>query len=136
MLRARKTLRIDNTLYLAAQWECTGCIRRNVEGARLVIISSLRNAMISTSDIKTRLECCMCGNMILLEPERCHQYRHESVVNIETFSMPSGHEVLDERVNNCMVLYCTLAHRADYRMWQATSCNGQRLFIKVLKVHA
>lgn len=86
------------------------CIQ-NVRGARLVIISSLRNAMILTSDIKRRLKCDKCRSLILLEPEKCHQYRIESVGNKETYPKPPDYEMLDERVNNCIVLYYALGRR-------------------------
>lgn len=111
MLRVKEAICINVTIRFATKWECIGCILKNAGGARLVTILSLRNAMILTSDIKKRLDCVNCGNWILLEPDRCHQYRDESVVNIETFPMPSGFEVLDERVSNCFVLYYEFSRR-------------------------
>lgn len=103
MLRTKETLCINTTLRRDKKWKCIECILKDAGGARLVIVSSLRYAMILTSDIKRRLECSMCGNTILEDSGRCHQYRDESVVNIETYPKPSDNEVLDERMNNCIV---------------------------------
>ncbi|CCI39464.1 unnamed protein product [Albugo candida] len=38
-------------------------------------------------------------------------HRYESIVNIETYPKPSDFEVLDERMNNCIVLYYVLDRR-------------------------
>lgn len=59
----------------------------------------------SNFDIKRALKCFECSYMMLLDPERCNQYRDESFVNIETFPKPSGYEVLDEAAKSCIVVY-------------------------------
>lgn len=52
----QKDLRININLYPATRRKCGGCILEILASTRLVIISSLRDGMILTSDTKRRLE--------------------------------------------------------------------------------
>ncbi|CCI11137.1 unnamed protein product [Albugo candida] len=105
MFRLKRVLSINITLFPNRKWNCIGCILRNVRGARLVQVSSLRKATVFTSNIEKRLKCPSCSNIMLLNQDECQKYRQKTNVNIETYPKLSGNNRLDQLRSNCMVLF-------------------------------
>lgn len=107
MLRQKKIFCIYVTASVLNRWPCIGCILKKMVGARLVLLSSLWNAIVLTSQIEEKLNCATCSDVTVLRPDACKQFRGDDAVNIEVYPSPSDHQLLQPSKSNCIVLYYT-----------------------------